>query len=101
MKIIFYEIEEWEKPYIEKHFVTDTIVFHNEPLLTTNLSDDSETTILSIFIYTTITEELLQKFPNLKLIVTRSTGFDHIDMEACKKRNIVVANVPVYGTNTV
>jgi len=101
MKIVFYEIEDWEKPYIEKHFINDTVIFHKEPLLEANLLEDVETAILSIFIYTTITEELLQRFPNLKLIVTRSTGFDHIDMEACKKRNIIVANVPVYGTNTV
>tara|TARA_Y100000294_G_C8477870_1_gene305474 strand:- start:135 stop:947 length:813 start_codon:yes stop_codon:yes gene_type:complete len=39
--------------------------------------------------------------PKLKLIVTRSTGFDHIDMHECKKRGITVCNVPFYGENTV
>jgi len=39
--------------------------------------------------------------PNLKFIATRSTGFDHIDLDACLKRGIVVSNVPSYGENTV
>jgi D-lactate dehydrogenase len=37
----------------------------------------------------------------LKLITTRSTGFDHIDLEKCKKQGITVCNVPSYGENTV
>jgi len=39
--------------------------------------------------------------PQLKLIATRSTGFDHIDLEECRRRGILVANVPHYGEDTV
>jgi D-lactate dehydrogenase len=39
--------------------------------------------------------------PNLKLIATRSTGFDHIDIDYAKEKNISVANVPEYGSRTV
>jgi D-lactate dehydrogenase len=39
--------------------------------------------------------------PNLKLITTRSTGYDHIDCEYCKSKGILVCNVPEYGTKTV
>ena len=48
-----------------------------------------------------INKEILQKLPKLKLITIRSTGFDHIDLKECKKRKIVVCNVPYYGENTV
>ena len=54
-----------------------------------------------IFIYSTITERLLAKLPNLRFIATASTGYDHIDMSAVKKRGIIVSNVPSYGENTV
>ena len=37
----------------------------------------------------------------MKLIATRSTGFDHIDLAECRQRNISVCNVPSYGENTV
>ncbi len=55
----------------------------------------------SVFIYSKIDEQIIQAIPNLKLITTRSTGFDHIDLEVCKKQGITVCNVPSYGENTV
>ena len=57
--------------------------------------------IISPFIYTKLTAERLAKLPKLKLITTRSTGFDHIDVAECTKRGITVSNVPFYGENTV
>lgn len=39
--------------------------------------------------------------PSLKMIATRSTGYDHIDLAACKGKDIVVSNVPEYGSQTV
>jgi D-lactate dehydrogenase len=56
---------------------------------------------LSVFIYSHVTREVLDALPELKFIATRSTGFDHIDLEACRKRGIAVSNVPSYGENTV
>jgi D-lactate dehydrogenase len=43
----------------------------------------------------------MKRFPKLRLIATRSTGFDHIDLAAAKERGITVVNVPFYGENTV
>jgi D-lactate dehydrogenase len=39
--------------------------------------------------------------PRLKFIATRSTGYDHIDLAACRARHVTVSNVPSYGENTV
>jgi D-lactate dehydrogenase len=44
---------------------------------------------------------VLEQFENLKLIATRSTGVDHIDLDHCREKGIEVANVPSYGENTV
>jgi D-lactate dehydrogenase len=60
---------------------------------------DSE--VISPFIYSKLDAAQLAKLPKLKLIATRSTGFDHIDMAVCKQRGITVSNVPFYGENTV
>ena len=43
----------------------------------------------------------MSRFPALKLIATRSTGFDHIDLAAAKERGVTVVTVPFYGENTV
>jgi len=48
-----------------------------------------------------ITVEGLDGCPRLKLIVSRATGHDHIDLEACRARGIVVCNVPDYGAHMI
>jgi len=100
MNIAFFEIEEWEKAFIERKLSGHTISFSTDPL-TAAFSDLESIEVLSIFIYTTITPELLAKMPNLKMIVTRSTGYDHIDLKVCEEKKVIVANVPEYGTQTV
>jgi len=45
-----------------------------------------------------ITKEVLEHFPKLKLIATRTVGYDHIDLSECKKRGVAVYNVPSYGS---
>ncbi|MCX6713305.1 MAG: hydroxyacid dehydrogenase [Candidatus Vogelbacteria bacterium] len=57
--------------------------------------------MLSIFVTSHIGSAELDRFPQVKFIATRSTGFDHIDLAECAKRGIIVANVPSYGENTV
>jgi len=61
---------------------------------------DSE--IISIFTHSNmVLNTQLDKFKNLKMIATRSTGYNHIDLTYCKNRGIVVTNVPKYGETTV
>ncbi|XP_075073992.1 glyoxylate/hydroxypyruvate reductase HPR3-like [Nicotiana tabacum] len=39
-----------------------------------------------------ITSDILRRLPSLKLVVTASTGFNHIDLPECRRRGIAVAN---------
>lgn len=48
-----------------------------------------------------IDEYTLQKTPGLKLIVVAATGYEHIDLDACKRQNIRVCNVSDYSTSSV
>lgn len=43
---------------------------------------------------TTVTEDLLAKMPNLKIVARAGVGVDNIDIEASTKRGIVVINAP-------
>ncbi len=60
-----------------------------------------KTEVLGLFTDSKVNKEVLKKLPNLKAIITFSTGFDHIDLTETKKRGIVVSNVPSYGDYTV
>lgn len=57
--------------------------------------------ILSVMVHSKVTASHMAKMPSLKLIATRSTGFDHIDVAAATERGITTCNVPTYGSNTV
>lgn len=48
-----------------------------------------------------IDEELFEKCPNIKYIGLLSTGYNIVDIEAARKRNIPICNVPAYSTEAV
>lgn len=49
----------------------------------------------------TLGEHNLENCKNLKLICLTATGYNNVDVEYCKKRNIKVRNVPSYCTQSV
>jgi D-lactate dehydrogenase len=57
--------------------------------------------VLSVFVGSRIGADLLAACPDLRLVATRSTGVDHVDLAACTAAGVAVANVPTYGENTV
>jgi D-lactate dehydrogenase len=101
MKIAFFEVKDWEEEYLKKRLDNHLLNFSSEKLSLENARQIKDTDAVSVFIYSKIDEQLIREIPNLKLITTRSTGFDHIDIEACKNQGIMVCNVPSYGENTV
>src|SRR3989344_7700845 len=101
MKIAFFEIKGWEKSYLKKRLKNHTLLFFSESLDESHVSKLKSVDVLSVFIYSKVTAKILAKLPKVKLIATRSTGFDHIDLAYTKKKNIAVCNVPFYGENTV
>jgi D-lactate dehydrogenase len=101
MKLGFFEAEGWEKEILERELPGLEIYFTTERLKKENVKNFQDLDILSIFISSEIDKEIIDSLPNLKLITTRSTGYDHIDCEYCKSKGILVCNVPEYGTKTV
>ncbi|MCX6726586.1 MAG: NAD(P)-binding domain-containing protein [Candidatus Shapirobacteria bacterium] len=102
-KIAFFGVKSWERPIIEREIINlETVgvgIFEEE--LQDKLDIAKNYDIISTFIYSKVEKKVLDELPNLKMIATRSTGTDHIDCEECKRKKIIVMNVPVYGSNTV
>ena len=101
MKVVLFEVEPWECETFEDLEAEHDVVFEQSLLSTDNADRHAGAQIISTFIYSRLGREVLKKFDDLKLIATRSTGFDHIDLDFCHERGIKVANVPTYGENTV
>jgi D-lactate dehydrogenase len=102
MKIAFFEMKEkWEIDYIKKNLKGHSLYFFPEELDKFDINKAKDFDIISVFIYSNVTKEIVSKLKNVKAIITRSTGFDHIDVKACNDKNIKVCNIPRYGSNTV
>ena len=50
---------------------------------------------------TVVTEEIMDRLPELKYIGLFATGYNNIDLEAARARGIDVVNVPGYSTDSV
>lgn len=100
-KIVFFDVKDWEREEIAKVEKDFEVKLCEEPLTIKNASEFKDAEVISVFINSAVNAEVLAQFPNLHLVTTRSTGFDHIDTKYCQDRGIFVANVPHYGANTV
>lgn len=100
MKLIYFGQEAWEEQYVKTKLPGEKIVFKLGALQDAP-AGDADAEALSIFVNSRVDAAVLEKYPKLRLIATRSTGFDHIDLAEAKRRDIAIASVPSYGVNTV
>src|SRR5688500_9334565 len=96
MQIAFTETEESDQRFfeaaLEGHDVTFAASLEEVP---------APTEVLSIFISSRITDDFLASHPALRLIATRSTTLDHIDVESCARRGVALLRVASYGDHIV
>jgi D-lactate dehydrogenase len=90
--LLFLDVEDADKAAVLKRFPSAIFAAADKPA-------DAE--VISTFITTSFPRTLIEKLPKLKLLCTRSVGYDHIDLAACKERGITVCNVPDYGSHVI
>ena len=106
MKALFFDCDTKTNHFLMAHPLKE-IVFETHPFELTlknieKIHNPDQFEIISVFAHAKELENLaLAHFSNLKMIATRSTGFNHIDLEYCQKHNITVCNVPNYGATSV
>ncbi len=98
--ILFLDVEDTDTSLVKAHFPDAHFADHR-------LTDDAvinackDAEIVSTFITTQFPGTVLTKLPKLRLLCTRSVGYDHIDLGACRDRGITVCNVPDYGSHVI
>lgn len=101
VRAVFYECGPAEAHAFAPQLADLTVEFLAEPLNARTAHAARSAEIVSVFIGSRVDDEVLALLPRLRLVVTRSTGYDHIDLAACARRGVAVTNVPHYGENTV
>ncbi|MBI2029936.1 3-phosphoglycerate dehydrogenase [Candidatus Gottesmanbacteria bacterium] len=79
----------------EKHSIEIT------PKTLSRIKNKDKITVMSVKTASFITKEVLEAFPKLKMLQTRTVGIDHIDLTSCKERKIAVYHIPNYGPYNV
>lgn len=99
--IYFYDASELDKRQLEDGLKSTDHRWNyvEESISLDNL--DAETEVISVFVTSKVTGDMIEKLPKLKLIACRSTGFNNIDLAAAETHGIKVVNVPTYGESTV
>lgn len=99
--IYFYDTSELDKRQLNAGL--DETDHHweyiDESISTSNINADAE--VISVFVTSTVTREIIERLPRLKLIACRSTGFNNVDLAAADEHGVTVVNVPTYGESTV
>ena len=101
MDIVMFEAEDWEAKACTRLARDHRLRCTAQPLDRDTATNYSEAEIVSTFVHSRLDGETLVQLPRLKLIATRSTGFDHVDLRHCRAHGIQVSNVPSYGDVTV
>ena len=60
-----------------------------------------DTEAVSVSLHSRVDGEFLKSHASLKMVTTRSTGYDHIDVEACFRHGVIVCNASSVDENTV
>ena len=101
MNVAFFEVEDWQRDFFKSKLKKDKLFFSSKALSSGDLKKIKDVDVLCVFVKSQVSKGVVDKLANLKLVVTMSTGYDHVDVKYCSKKGIKVSNVPNYGMNTV
>ncbi|MFH2097491.1 MAG: NAD(P)-dependent oxidoreductase [bacterium] len=101
-QVAFLSIQPWEADYFKKKLPGQKLFFtESDSPSPAFVKKAKASTILSVFVSSVVDMKIVNSFPNLGYIATRSTGYDHLDLKELGKKKIQASNVPDYGQNTV
>lgn len=99
--IYFYDATELDKQQISDKLATTDHQWHYRESAISLDNLDPNTEVISVFVTSNVTSEIIDALPKLKLIACRSTGYNNIALSKAEERGVSVVNVPSYGEATV
>lgn len=101
MKLVFTEVQGY-RDRLREAFPNDELTLSDGPLGEEDLVEEAKgAEIISVFLRTQVGEGAIDSLPSLKMINTRTAGFDHIAAAHALDKGIAVTHVPDYGPHAI
>lgn len=100
MSVAWFDAEDWEKEYLQDNASDLEIEFFDESLTPETVQKAEGFDAVAVFVDSRVNKEVIEGLDS-DLVACRSTGYDHVDLEAAKDNDVDVCNVPQYGGSTV
>jgi len=104
MRVAVIEPLQLPKDFVMKKFQAlncDIVLFDSKPVSQQEVFERCKKADIVVLVNTPLTAETLEKLDGLRMVAVSFTGYDHVDIEKCKEKGIVVSNVPEYSTHSV
>lgn len=104
--MLVFDVRDCEKEFFKrKHCESFDIKLFSECLNDESIKnipqeDLDSATVISVFLDSNITENVINSFKNLRIISTRTSSIDHINSAAAAKKNIDIVNVEGFSSKT-
>ncbi|HMK96065.1 MAG TPA: hypothetical protein VK425_00880 [Acidimicrobiales bacterium] len=83
--VVVFEAEPWQAERLAKALGSVTWRHVGVPLTEETVGHVGEAAVVSVFIPSQVTSAVVEQMPGVRLVATRSTGYDHIDLAACAR----------------
>lgn len=100
MKVLFYSVKDYERPYLDGTLDQQSSLFYTERPLSIHTAELAKGyDVVSVFTNDDCSEEILVLLHEygIKSITTRAAGHDNIDLKKARSLGVKVANVPAYS----
>ncbi len=98
-KIVVYDSTDIERKAFSVFEKNHQVIHEDKPLSLNNIVTDAD--VVSVFVSSKMTAQVIGRFARLRFIAARSTGINNIDVDSAQKKGIVISYVPTYGEYTV
>ena len=103
MRVAVFSTQPYERPFLEAAADGHELAFFDARLSPATAGLAGGFDAVSVFVNDDVSAETLETLggQGIRLVVTRSAGYNHVDLEAADRRGITVARVPAYSPNAV
>ena len=101
VKILIFDTDATVREVFTRELGEHELIFVEASVNHADLAANAGAAVVSVFVSSRLTREDMQTLPNLKAVVARSSGIDHIDGDYLKEKGITLYSVPRYGAQTV